>query len=221
MAFPIFSGSTFRGLAPALLAVIAWFAVLLQLWLSIQLALANGKSVLGGAIIFFGYFTVITNIFVALMATAGALRLRTRIRLWLYEAPAVGCATTAILIVGIVYHMLLREIWSPQGAQWLADILLHYVVPVGALLHWLIYPHDQRIPTWAPLAWSLYPLTYLAYVLVRGELLASYPYPFIDITALGYRRSMVNALGMLAAFVGLGFIVLGTSRQLYKKYASS
>jgi hypothetical protein len=205
-----------------LLAGVAWFGVLLQLWLSVRLGFANGKSLIGGLVVFAGYFTVLTNIFVALVATAGAARRNASPRPWLYRETTVGCATTAILVVGIVYHLLLRQIWSPQGAQLLADIVLHYAVPVAALLHWLIYRHDERIGRWAPLAWCSYPLAYLAYVLIRGEILASYPYPFIDVSQLGYRRVSINAAGLLAGFAGLGFVVAGlgsASRRAMKARA--
>jgi|GEM_PF-4542677 len=40
----------------AALAVISWAGVLLQFWLSINLALANGKSVGDGVAVVFGYF---------------------------------------------------------------------------------------------------------------------------------------------------------------------
>ena len=201
-----------RASVPALLAAVAWSAVLLQLWLSVQLGLSNGKSIVGGLVVFLGYFTVLTNIFVALVGTAGALSKSPTAFSWLYRPSVVGCATTAILLVGIAYHFLLRKIWSPQGAQWLADVLLHYVVPAGALLHWLAYRHTERLAARAPLAWCLYPTAYLVYALARGELLGSYPYPFIDVAALGYQQVMINAVGLLAAFVGLGFAVLGLAR---------
>ena len=103
-----------RVLAPAILAAVAWLAVLLQLWLSVQLVIGNGKSIVDGIIVFLGYFTILTNIFVALVASAGARS--NGPTLWLYRPSVVGCATTAILLVSIAYHLLLREIWSPQGA---------------------------------------------------------------------------------------------------------
>ena len=81
--------------AAGLLAVAAWFGVLLQFWLSIRLVLANGQTVISG--------------------TAGALRQRARGRLLLYRLPFVGCSTAAILVVGIGYHALLREIWDTHG----------------------------------------------------------------------------------------------------------
>lgn len=208
-----------RAVVPALLAIVAWSAVLLQLWLSVQLGLSNGKTIVGGLVAFLGYFTVLTNIFVALVSTAGALSKSPKAPAWLYRPSVVGCATTAILLVGIVYHLLLRKIWSPQGAQLLADNLLHYVVPAGALVHWLLYRRTERLVAWAPLTWCLYPAVYLVYALARGELLSSYPYPFIDVAALGYQRVLVNALGLLSMFAALGFAVLGIGRLVASRSA--
>ncbi len=198
--------------AARLLAIAAWFGVLLQLWLSIRLSLANGKSVIGGLVAYLGYFTVLTNIFVALVCTAGSLRRPPSGRPSLYGLSAVGCSTAAILVVGIGYHALLREIWDPQGAEWIANVVLHYIVPAGALLHWLVYPYARRVAWWAPLSWCWYPLVYFLYVMTRGEILSSYPYPFIDVLALGYSRSLVNAAGFLIGFIVLGYLLLGLKR---------
>lgn len=208
-----------RQVVPTLLAIVAWSAVLLQLWLSVQLGLSNGKSVGGGLVAFLGYFTVLTNIFVALVSTAGALSKWPTAPAWLYRPSVVGCATTAILLVGIVYHLLLRNVWSPQGAQLLADNLLHYVVPACAVLHWLLYRRTEHLTAWEPLTWCLYPAAYLVYALARGELLGSYPYPFIDVAALGYPRVLANALGLIVVFAALGFAVLGTGRLVASRRA--
>jgi hypothetical protein len=197
---------------PRLLAITAWFGLALQLWLSIRLARANGGSAIGGLIAYTGYFTILTNIFVALVCTAGSLRRRASERSILYGLPAVGCCTTAILFVGIGYHTLLREIWAPEGAEWIANLLLHYIVPIGALLHWLVYPYADRRPWWAPLSWCWYPLVYFAYVMTRGEFLFSYPYPFIDVLALGYTQTVINAIGFLIGFVALGYVLLWLKR---------
>ncbi len=210
-----------RAVAPVLLAGIAWIAVLLQLWLSVQLALTNGKSLIFGLAVYLGYFTVLTNIFVALVATAGSLGRNNATWSWMYRASVVGCATTAIIIVGLGYHFLLRKIWAPQGAQWVADILLHYVVPLGTLLHWLMYDPTKRLAAWAPIAWCWYPLVYLAYALARGEILGLYPYPFIDVPALGYPQALANAAGLLVAFIVVGFVVIGLARFGVRTSASA
>lgn len=200
-----------------LLALLAWSALLLQLWLSLRLVHGQGKSAGHALLAYFGYFTVLTNIFVAVVATAGARRwMRDRPR-GLYGIGVVGCATTAIVLVGLGYHLLLREIWDPQGLQKLADVLLHYAVPLGAALHWLAYPHVERLSWRAPLAWCAYPVAYFAYVLARGALLHSYPYPFIDVGVLGYGRAIVNALALLVVFVLVGLATVWISRMRHRR----
>ena len=200
------------GSALATIAVIAWVGVLLQLYLSVRLTLSSGKSLAEGLVAFFGYFTVLTNIFVALAAALPLLFVRSRVGRWFGGAMVLGCAVTAIVLVGVGYHFLLRNVWAPKGLQWIADLMLHYVVPLACLTYWILFPPGQRLPTWAPLLWCLYPITYAVYVFARGELLGSYPYHFIDVTRLGYPKALFNSLGLLVAFAVIGSAVLGIAR---------
>lgn len=197
--------------ALAALAIISWAGVLLQFWLSINLALANDKTVGEGIVVFFGYFTVLTNLFVALTATLPLIAGLSRLGRWFGKPMVLGCATTSILIVGITYHFLLRNVWQPQGLQLLADIVLHYVVPILAFAYWLVFSPRSKLGVLAPLAWCLYPMGYFVYVFARGELLGSYPYYFIDVTTLGYGKAMFHSFGLLISFIVLGAAVLAVA----------
>jgi len=135
-------------LALGALSALAWFGVLLQLRLSIRLSIGNGESVVHGLVMYFGYFTVLTNILVAVVASSRITGARTG----LASESLRGCATTAILVVGLGYHFLLRNIWNPEGWQWVADVVLHYAVPLAALVHWCLFPPRTRLPAVAPLA---------------------------------------------------------------------
>lgn len=187
------------------LAAVAWSGVLLQLWLTIRL----GKSLLHAMVIYFGYFTIFTNIFVALVCTLPSLGINRRFAAWLDSAEVTGCATSAILLAGIGYHLRLREVWSPQGVQWFADVVLHYVVPAGMLAYWLLSPRRKSNDWSLPLKWTACPFIYLGYALVRGEMIGAYPYPFLDVSVIGYRQALLEACGLLAVSVLLGFAVLG------------
>lgn len=200
----------FRSRALALVATLAWTGVLLQLVLSIRLGVANGVGVVSGIVAYLGYFTVLTNLLVAFVASRGARRRRmptARDAMWL------GCATASITMVGLVYHVLLREVWDPQGWQWVADMLLHYATPTAMLGYWLFAGPGRRLPAWAPLAWCVYIGGYLAYALLRGAWLGSYPYYFIDVGQLGASRVAANAAGMFVLFVLVGYAVLAASRM--------
>jgi len=195
--------------ALALVAVIAWLGVLLQLYLSVRLALGSGKSLVDGLVVYFGYFTVLTNILVALACTLPLTLGSSRFGRWFGSGMVLGCTTTAILFVGIAYHVLLRHVWAPEGLQWVADMTLHYVVPTAVLVYWISFPPRQKLPAWTPLAWCIYPIIYIAYALARGELIGSYPYHFIDVTSLGYPKVLINSLGLLVVFAVLGGVVYG------------
>lgn len=201
-------------LAAAALAAIAWIALGLQFALALWLVIGNGRSVLYGVVFYFGFFTILTNLGVAITCTAGAAHgLRSRA----YAPSIVGCMTTAIVVVGLAYHFLLRMLWAPEGAQWLADTALHYVVPIGAVLHWFAYPHSTRLRASAPLFWCVYPVAYFAYALLRGALLHEYPYPFIDAAALGYGGATLNAIGLLAVFIVIGYLVRAIANTLARR----
>ena len=189
-----------------LLACLAWFSVLLQLVLSVQLAITNGKPAVQGLVAYFGFFTVLTNLFVALVLTVPALAASTSAGRFFSRSSVQACAATSIALVGLAYHLLLRHVWDPEGWQWVADVLLHYVMPVLFCLYWLWEAVGKRdLRWWAPLVASVYPLIYLAYALARGLWVGSYPYPFIDVNVLGYATVLRNALGLLVGFVLMGY----------------
>jgi hypothetical protein len=197
------------------LAALAWFSVLLQCYLSLQLAMRNGKSIGSGIETFFSYFTVLTNLLICVSLTVSLVRSESTPGKWFSRPPVVAGIATSIAFVGLSYHFLLRNTWNPQGAYLLADVLLHYVVPALYVLYWW-FDYSKAALRWVhPLFWSAYPIVYLVYALVRGSMIDRYPYPFIDVGALGLGRTMQNALGLLLGFIALGlsFVALSRLRQ--------
>ncbi len=181
-------------------AITAWCGVAFQLRLLLGMARDNGMPASAAWIAFTGYFTIFTTLFIALVCTLPSDGVQPRCIAWLGRPSVKGCAVTATLLVAIAYHFLLREIWAPHGAQWIADIILHYVVPAGALAYWVIARHP------VPLPWTHPPR------LVRGEIIQSYPYPFIDVKVIGYPQAILNAFTLIFGYLLLGFFVLWISR---------
>ncbi|WP_303747651.1 Pr6Pr family membrane protein [Stenotrophomonas pigmentata] len=191
----------------AVLAAVAWMALLLQLYLSIELAHANGHGAIHGVFAFLAYFTVLTNLFVALAATLPLAAEMSRPGRFFARPSVLGCATTSIVMVGAGYHLLLRNAWNPQGLQLITDYLLHYVVPLCALAYWIASASRFPLGRSAPLKWCIYPIGYLLYALVRGGLTSMYPYYFIDAASIGYVRVITYAAAMLAAFFVVGLVI--------------
>lgn len=196
-----------RSLA-ALMALLGWFAVLLQFYLSIRLALANGRTVVFGVVLYFGFFTVLTNVLVSLATTLPLVARRSAAGRFFVRPEAIGWVAVSIVFVGVAYYVLLRKIWSPQGWQLLADVLMHYVMPILFVLYSLIVLRGTVLRWSAPLRWSLYPIAYFVYVLVRGAIIGSYPYAFIDVSTLGYVTALRNACMLWVAFVVLAYVLL-------------
>ncbi len=109
---------------------------------------------------FVGFFTILSNLLAAFVLFRAAMRRPCSPRL------EFGCAT-AIVMVGLVYSLLLRATWSPQGAQKLADIALHDVAPVLFLLYFLTRPRPALSLSDA-LAALAFPLGYVVYARARG-----------------------------------------------------
>jgi hypothetical protein len=197
------------------LTAIAWFAVLLQLYLSLQSAMTNGKSAIKGVEIYLSYFTVLTNLLICVSLTCSQVSPGSKVGRFFSRPQTITWIATSIAFVGLSYHFLLSNLWSLQGAHWFADRLLHYVVPVLYVIYWWITSSKVALRWNHPLIWSIYPIVYLGFALIRGRVVGSYPYPFIDVADLGYGRTLINSLGLLFMFISLGllFVALGRMRQ--------
>jgi hypothetical protein len=198
-------------------AFLGWFALALQLYLMLAQAPPSGATRLGTFINFISFFTILTNLLVALVFTAVVFLPQTPWGQWL-SSPSVQASTAAyIAIVGITYQLLLRQLWNPQGAQWLADVLLHSIIPVGYVLYWLLFAPRAGLTWKHAITWLVYPGVYLVYILARGAVSHIYPYPFVDVNQLGYGGVMVRAVMFLLLFLAMGLLVVAVGRRTRQK----
>jgi hypothetical protein len=192
----------------ALVAAVGWFALLLQLYLSLRFALANGETPAQGLVSYFGYFTVLTNLLVSLATTLPLLAPSSAPGRFFAGSMAIGWVAASIAFVGVAYYVLLRHVWQPQGLQLVADVLLHYATPILFVVYSLIVLRGLALRWAAPLWWSIYPMLYFAYALLRGALIGRYPYAFIDVSMLGYATTLRNACLLLVAFLMLAYLLI-------------
>lgn len=197
---------------PILIAGLAWFGVLLQLFLSLRSSLANDKTIVQGLIIYFGYFTILTNILVAVVLTLPLAQPSSCAGRFFSRADVMTATGAAIAVVGATYFFLLRTSWNPQGWQLAADVVLHYLTPIGFLAYWWIAVPKQGLGWSNVSAWTSYPIGYFGYMLIRGELTGLYPYHFLDVGSLGYGRTLTNGLGVLVGFVLVSLLLLLAGR---------
>lgn len=196
----------------AVIAVVAWAAVVWQIALAVEVVVAAGLPWWTGVVNTLSYFTVLTNLLVAVVATASP-RPADGSR-FLTRPSTMSAVALYILVVGATYSLVLRATWQPTGAQKLVDHALHDVMPVLYLLFWILCVPKGTL-RWGHAAWWLiYPAAYFLYAMVRGQLTGLYPYPFIDVSALGFATTLRNAAVMLAVFLVLGLGIVALDRAL-------
>ncbi|KPC32800.1 Uncharacterized protein ABJ99_1653 [Pseudomonas syringae pv. cilantro] len=190
-------------------ACLGWAGLVIQLYLIFIGRHADHASLLGGLVRFFSFFTVLTNTLVA-VALSCALTERQSAGHRLFRHPVV-CAGIAVSIalVGLAYNILLRHLWHPQGWQWVADELLHDVMPLGFVLYWWLFVPKGHLRFKHIALWAMYPVVYFAYVLLRGDMIGDYLYPFIDVGTIGFLSAFINALGVLLGFVLIALLLVG------------
>lgn len=190
----------------AVLAGVSGVSVLIQFAL-VFLAPTPDVSLVMSVVRFFSYFTIQSNLLV-LAATVPLIRdpaydgARWRvIRL---------DALLGITITGIVFAVMLADTYRPVGLAWWANLGMHYVTPVMALLGWLLFgPWDRMGGAVIPKA-LIWVVLWIAWTLAMGAVTDFYPYFFLDVRTLGYGAALrnigiINGMGLafLLAFYGV------------------
>ncbi len=194
----------------AVIAVVAWFALLLQLFLMIRNA--DQGAELRAVVNYFSFFTILTNLLVAVGTSLPLLASRSAAGRFFLRPPTQSAIAVYIAVVGITYTLLLRHLWNPQGAQEIADVLLHDVVPVLYVLFWAIFVPKAMLRWSDAVRWLAYPVAYMGYTLAHGMVSNWWPYYFIDVSALGFPRAMGNAAGMLVGFFFVAVLAVAIGR---------
>lgn len=146
------------------------------------------------------FFTIQSNLLVGVAALLLALRLE-RSSGWFAVLRLAGL--TAITVTGIVFHAVLAQTLDLDSWAAVGNELVHTVVPVMAIVGWLML--GPRGLCSARIAWLslLFPVLWLAFTLIRGAIVHWYPYPFIDVTQLGYGGAAVNCVWVALLMLGL------------------
>lgn len=193
-----------------LIALLTWAAIIIQFFLMME---NRNSSVAETTIRFFSFFTILTNLLVAIFFTILIFRFKNSLPGDQKNSGDVTAITVYITCVGLVYQILLRKTWHPQGMQMVTDELLHSVIPVLVLIYWFLFENTLSVPYSLIGRWLLYPLIYLIYVLIRGYFSGFYPYPFINIPALGIEKVLLNSIVMTALFAVLSVTFNAVGRR--------
>lgn len=188
-----------------------WFAIIAQF---VLMLLNRQVAVLEAIVRFFSFFTILTNIIVAMFFTVSLFKIYKFPLNILLKKGASTAITAFILIVGLVYHIALRHIWNPTGLQFIVDQLLHTIIPIFMLGYWSFTIKKDDLQLKPISYWLLYPLCFILFVFIRGYFSGFYPYPFLNVPEIGYEKTLLNigvifgtTITILALLISIGKII--------------
>lgn len=195
------------------------FALLTIGMIAYQLHENQDKGVLNVAN-FFSYFTIQSNILAAVVLLVGGSSLR------FVQWPTIGwemirgAALMYMATTGVVYGLLLADVDVQTNG--LVNDVLHRIIPIVMVADFLLQPFRHRITYQQALVWTIYPLVYLAYSLIRGPIVDWYPYPFLNPDKSGgYPGVAAYSVGILVFFLVATWVILTVSEWRRAKRAPS
>jgi hypothetical protein len=199
-------------IAAGIIAIVGWFALALQFYLVLTVPENQSLAFAERVVRFFSFFTILTNLIVALTTSAIAFIPASRLGRFAAKSTTQAAAGVYIAIVGVVYSLFLRMVWDPVGWQAVVDHLLHDAVPLAFIIYWMLYAPKAGISWITPVYWLAYPIAYVVYSLTRGAITGWYPYWFVDVTQLGYPTALTNTAVVLFALLVIGFLFVTLAR---------
>lgn len=199
----------------AIFALVGWFAIGLQYWLTItgNPAIGAGELTLN----FFSYFTILTNLVVALALTGPVVAPNSAFGRWTASEGVRAAIAMYIAVVGVTYHFLLSHVWDPQGLLFISNGLLHYVMPAAFVLDWLLFTPKGRLRWIDPVKWLSMPLIYTGWTLIHGYASGWWPYWFMNVPELGLAKAAFWAGVMLASFLIAGLVIAAIDRAFGRR----
>jgi hypothetical protein len=184
--------------------VVGLFGIVLQFILMLQTRqVALPESIVR----FFSFFTILSNIMVVIFFIGQLLPENRKLKAFVIKHEVATAVSMYIITVGVVYQTILRQPIPLQGWPRVADDILHLYIPLLMLLYWIVFIADKKIAATTIPYWLIYPIAYLVYTLIRGHFVHFYPYPFVNVTALGYGKVLLNSALLVIFFLGLSYLL--------------
>jgi len=169
------------------------------------------QGALGRIFDYFTYFTILSNILVAVILTMlflNPLRDGKVFRVLRLDTVLM------ITVTGVVYNLVLAADAKNVGWQVLANSLEHQITPIVTVAVWLLVGPRGWINL-RTIAWAFaLPIGWLVYALIRGAIIGAYPYPFLDVVRYGYGTVLINVLGIVVFALVILLILWGVDKAI-------
>ena len=130
--------------------------------------------------------------------------------------------TLSIMLTGLVAHFMLRNLFVDMGSEAKAGLtLLHYVVPIMVVCDWIIFDEKGKTEWKMPPFAALFPIIYATITLIVAQFSTAedkYPYPFLNVDALGAGGVAINIVLLAIAFLAVGYAGVALDRGLGNRH---
>lgn len=182
---------------------------------------------------FFCFYTNLSNLVVLLYFSAAAPWLYQNASLHPLIAHAEFAVMMQILLTFAVFHLVLfpavrkTALHMERSREYMIvcadNLFIHYLVPLSVFVYWLLFsPGKASLRASDALYWTALPVLYAAFIFLRAPLRgvieeagSPYPYPFMDVQALGIRRVAVYCASLYAVSALLALVIIALIRIVY------
>ena len=165
---------------------------------------------------FFSFFTILSNCMTVLYFLALLTPAKSKLYAFANKDEVATAVSVYMIVVGAVYQTILRQPIPLQGWPRIADDILHLYMPLVMLAYWVIFFSAKKNDVKTIPYWLIYPAVYLVYTLLRGSIVHFYPYPFMNVTNLGYQKVLINSGLLVLFFLGLCYVFAAIANWRYR-----
>ncbi|MDR1592681.1 MAG: Pr6Pr family membrane protein [Prevotellaceae bacterium] len=142
-----------------------------------------------------------------------------------------GMALTSILLTGIITQFVLKPFWGEATVEQapliaMADNLLHLIVPLLALVYYVLFEKKGQIKMWHPLGWTAFPFYYVGYTAIYKFFggvydfgtgaIAKFPYFFLDYETYGLQTVGLWVVIITVCFIAFSYLIAGFDKGMKK-----
>ena len=164
---------------------------------------------------YFAYFSIVGSIATGVLAlVAGSYLLLSKSETKFLNIARLSSAA-AMVVIGVVYHALLADAAGDvrDGEYaWpvLPNEIIHTYGPIAVAIEYLISLKSPKVRLRAALWVTVFPLTWLAFSIVRGLATDWWPYWFINPNGDGGIETVLFYVSAITIFfITLGFLIQG------------
>ena len=181
--------------------------------LSVQLSETVVPSIWGRCLGYTSYFTELSNILVVIWYFNKAF-FKEKFKFFNKDSVR-GAITLYICVTGLIFFLVLNEIWRTHGLTQLEQYILHGLSPIAFIIDYLLFSKKGIYKFKSILWWIVFPIAYLFYVMFVGLIIHVYPYPFLNMNVLTVGQLMSGlAHVLIPAFIIVGILIVSLDRVL-------